>query len=345
MSTPSESPVRTAAPDDRRPDVSYDFLMGRGRSGTNWISQILNRYRRCHFKHEPFSEYKVASAFRDWLDDLDSRDDDELRRRFRVLCESCFHDIDYPPFYRKSCRTQSPLLLRATWQVGKLAPGARGLYEWYGRPHFRPGDSVFIKQVNFPNERLDRFAEVVSPRLVALVRNPFSSVSSAFRFNQPSGEPLRTEKSLGRVVGLMPTMEEFGVRYTRDELMNMSESAFEAVRWRIQSEPLAAFAHRHADSLLARYEDFATDPEKMSRELFRFYGWQFDEEIVDFLKRTTQDKTPAIKKLGDARFSIYRDPKATMTRWKKDLSPEQIHDIERVVAGSKLLELWPELAS
>ena len=119
----------------------------------------------------------------------------------------CQHNVDYPPFVPKPCRRQPKALLRLTWQAGKVLPATRGLYEWYGRPAYRAGDWALVKQVNFPNERLDRLAAVLDPHVLAIVRNPFASVSSTFRFehNEPA-EPLRTDKSVARIVELLPSV-------------------------------------------------------------------------------------------------------------------------------------------
>jgi hypothetical protein len=331
------------SPADHSTGVGYAFILGRGRSGTNWIGQVLNQYRKCLYKHEPFGRYKKASAFRDWFAKLGSDDPAQLRARFFQLCAGCFHDIDYPPFLRKTCRRQSPLLLRITWQIGKIWPAARGLYEWYGRPSFHRGDWVLVKQVNFPNEKLEQFVEVLSPPIVAILRNPYSSVSSSFRFCAQESRAVRTPGDVDRVVELMPTMEEFDVRYTRAELEAMPLAAFEAVRWRVQSEPLAAFIDRYERGLKVLYETFANDPEDTTRAIFQFFGWEYHEEITRFLERTTRGARTGLVRWRDPRYTIHRDPQQEIQRWKKDLSAEDVAAINRVIRGSRLLELWPKL--
>lgn len=106
-----------------------------------------------------------------------------------VGCSSYFFAVPYLPFLSKPCRRQPKALLRLTWQLGKVYPPARRLYEWYGRPSYRPGDWALIEQVNFPNEYLDRLAEVLAPNIIAVLRNPYASISSSLRYYQTSSDP------------------------------------------------------------------------------------------------------------------------------------------------------------
>src|SRR5262249_38405688 len=152
------------------------------------------------------------------------RDSDELRARFRRLCSRCFHDVDLPPFLRKPCRLQSPLLLRATWQLGKLWPSARGLHEWYGRPQFHPREWVLIKQVNFSNAKLPRLSAMLAPKIVAIVRNPYASVDSAMRFNH--GCPVRTPERIGDLADELRALESLDIPVTPGELQGISDAAY-----------------------------------------------------------------------------------------------------------------------
>jgi len=340
MATSGQASATSAAgvPAAARPIV---FLLGRGRTGTTWIGQILNRHPDCQYKYEPFNPGKEPEFDR-WLRDLATGDRQELARRFDDLCGRCFHAVDYPPFLRKSCRPQSPLLLRAFWQLGKLVPATQGIYRWYGRPRLGPGSWTLIKQVNFPNERLQRLVEVVSPWIVAIIRNPFASVNSALRFYR--GEAIRTPENIARNLELLPTLPPPGLRVTAAELAAMSDAAFEAVRWRVQSEPLAAFAAAYPAGIVIRYEDFADAPLETARAVYRFLGWSFDPSIASFIAATTAGRRPTLQSQERSQFSIHRDPQEAKKRWQKDLSPRQVEEIRQVVGESSLMELWPELA-
>jgi hypothetical protein len=325
--------------------LNYAFLLGRGRTGTTWIGQILNQYDHCIYKYEPFNLDKPL-AFRTWLSDLDNGDRQALADRFRDLCLACWHDVDYPPFLRKSCRRQWPWLLRATWGVGKVFPWARGLYHWYGRPRMQPRDWVLLKQVNFPNEKLPRLVEVLAPRIVAIVRNPLASVNSSLRFYRKENEAIRTPPNVDRVLELTRTMEGSDlVQFTREQLLGMSDAAFEAVRWRVQSEPLKAFADQYNKGLAIRYENFADDPAGTAQAVFEFLGWEFDDKVRNFIATTNQRGEQANRNVDKNIYTIYRDPQQAMNRWKKDLEPAQVEDILRIVKTSPIMPIWPEISA
>jgi hypothetical protein len=320
-------------------------LLGRGRSGTTWIGQILNRYPGCHYKYEPFSAGK-RGGFARWLADLPAGGED-LRQRFAALCAGCAHDVEYPPFVAKRCRPQPRVLLRLAWQLGKAVPAARRVYEWYGRPRLGPTDWVLIKQVNFPNERLDLLARVVGPAVIAVLRNPYASVASALRFYRANpAEPFRTAATVARVLELLPSVAGFGVpQYRRTELEAMSETEFEAVRWRVQTEPLAAFAEHYPGALALTHEEFAADPERCARRAYGFLGWAFDEAVAAYVRETTAgDRHRRGSTARRQLHGIHRDPVVATQRWRKDLTDEQVADVRRAVDGSALLTRWPGLA-
>jgi hypothetical protein len=336
------SPSRAPGPSEGPPEIRYAFLLGRGRTGTTWIGQVLNQFPGCHYKYEPFLAHKPAEFVR-WLGDLEGADRDELRARFRRLCDGCFLDVDFPPFLRKTCRRQSPALLRAAWQIGKLWPPARGLYQWYGRPAFRAGDWVLIKQVNFPNEKLGRLAEVLAPKVVALVRNPYASVDASLRFAAgPNGRPVKRPESLREVAEELRTLGALEIPVTPEELADLSDAAFAAVTWRIQIEPMVAFARSYENGYILKYEDFAERPKEAAREVYRFLGWGYDDAIDRFIDRTSQggDRRPGRR---NSDFSIYRDSRTMIHRWRQELSPGQVQDIRRILQGCRLMDLWPEL--
>lgn len=295
-------------------------------------------------KYEPFSAGK-RGGFAQWLADLPCGDDDDLRQRFAALCAGCAHDVEYPPFVRKPTRPQSRVLLRLSWQLGKAVPFTRRVYEWYGRPRLAPNDWVLIKQVNFPNERLDRLAHVLQPAVIAVLRNPYASIASAFRYRANPSEPFKTAATIARVLELLPSVAESGVpQYHRTDLEAMSDTEFEAVRWRVQSEPLAAFADRYPRAMVLTHDEFAADPERCARLAYGFLGWEFDESVAAYVRETTAGEwhrrgSTAQQKL----HGIHRDPVVATQRWRKDLTDDQVAEIRRVVDGSALLDRWPEL--
>lgn len=330
--------------------VRHAFLLGRGRSGTTWISQILNRFAACVYKHEPFNPGKSA-VYSTWLDQLGTASAAASRETYDALVRGCVHDVDYPPFLPgKTCRRQPIALLRATWQLGKVLPPLKGVYQWYGKPQLGAGDWALTKQVNFPNEKLPALTEALRPKLIAVLRGPFASVSSSLRFyaKTPAAE-LRPDHALARVSELTAQLADElpGLRpYTTAELADLSNAAFEALRWRIQTEPLARLATRYDDGMIVTHEAFAADPLRHTEQALAFLGWPLEEAVLDFVRSTTSGtKHRAFASEKKKQHGVHRGPEEAVQRWQRDLDEQQITDVASIIAPSELLEHWPDQAA
>jgi hypothetical protein len=329
----------TATQRERSP---YVFLTGKGRSGTTWIANILATHPHCVYKHEPFLDYK-PTPFRDFLAALPTGDVETLRRQFERACRGCHASIDEPLPQQAGMRRLPPrplaLLRRAAIRIPALDP----LYGILGRPRLVSGDAVLIKDVNFPNELLDRLCDVVSPRLLAVVRNPFANVASLLQ-GRDSGAFWRPPSPDGaeRVLELLERPELAHLRRFQDQVRRMPVTAFEALRWRIQAEPLADFATRRADARLIVYEEFCRDPFKGAESLFSFAGWRLLQPTIDFIEESTRGPKPGLD-VRRSYFSVHRNADESLNKWKSDLTLEQQQQIAEVVKDSPLLDFWPEL--
>lgn len=318
------------------------WLLGRGRSGTTWLARTLGLYRHCHFKHEPFLQGKDR-RYTEWLDRLGSAPDTPeadaaLRGEIHALLRGCQHQVDYPPFIRKACRRQSPALLRLTWQIGKWATPLRGLYEAYGRPSYRDRrDALLVKDVNFPNERLDRACRLIRPWVVALFRNPFASVDAARRWAE--GEPFKTPANVARVRDLL--LHDLGCEHLRrfePRLDDMHELEFEALRWRIQSEPLHEFVDRYDRGLVMVFEDNCQDPMAAARRVFDFVGWPMETQVEEFV-RSNEKRDGSLTNEHQRGFE--RDSGQIARKWRKNLADDEIDLVRGIVGDSPILHRWP----
>lgn len=312
-------------------------LLGRGRSGTTWIGQMLAAHRDCMYKFEPFLRGK-HNDYQRWLDRVCS--DAGYGSALPELVEICsrpVHDVDYPPFRRRSGWDRSPLVMRALWQLAKWAPVTQWAYQRYGTIDMSAVRHVLIKDVNFPNERLPSLWNAIRPRIIAVLKNPYASVASAAKFY--GGSPHVQAEWVARVREVMrsPGHEQF--EHFDHELDRMSFEAFEAVRWRVQCEPLNRFVSSHDRCLAVTYESCCIDPLGSIRELCGFAGWEFVPSIEDEIARSTDGKS-GWRERRRGLFLTRRDPIKAMSAWKRQLTAEQIREIDSVVCESPLLPLW-----
>src|SRR5690606_5707613 len=188
-----------------------------------------------------------------------------------------------PPFPPKSVRPQDPRILHALYGLGRTLPPLAFLYEWYGRPHMHEDADVLIKDVNFPNELLPRLCEVVQPWLVPVVRNPFANIASYLEGVRLGTFAPHGPADVARVRALVDASGDPTLLEHRECLASLSVAAFEAIRWRLQVEPLVAFAHRYPRSHLVVYERLCADPQGETQAIFDFLGWRMKDSTRAFI--------------------------------------------------------------
>lgn len=317
------------------------LLTGKGRSGTTWLAQILNTYVHCSYKHEPFLGGK-DTPWNALVADLDRDSVDVLRDRYRKLARSAVHGVDMPPFPPKSVRHQHPRVMHALYAAGSRLKLLRPLYEVYAKPHMHEEADVLIKDVNFPNERLARLCEVIDPHLVPIVRNPFANIASHTKgvelgyFDKVTAEDKRHVRDLIREGG-DPTL--LG---RAEELDRLTALQFETVRWRLQVEPLLAFAKRWSKSHVVVYEDLCADPIGQTEKLFAFLDWKVNAGTREFLEASTSGGGGE-RSAERAYYSVYRDPRESLDKWRKQLSSEQQAEIASIFRESPYRGLWRDL--
>jgi hypothetical protein len=336
-----ESNLKHLQIDQTSSNLNYVLILGKGRSGTTWLAQILNTYEHCSYKHEPFLN-KKSTDYNEWLSEIELGSTEELSRRFESMCRGCYHDVDMPPFPPKSFRWQNPKLLHLLYGTSKRIPALKPIYHWYGRSALTTQTPVLIKDVNFPQELLPRLSDVLEPHVLAVVRNPFSNISSYLKGVELSllgqGEKPKLEKV--RQALQKPVNQAF--HHYLDRLDTLSIAQVEALSWRIQVEPLVEFARSYDRGMVVVYEDLCNDPMGKTAEIFDFVGWELGKPTREFIDRSisgaqTSSKSP------QSYYSVYRDPRQSLSKWKTQLSAEQIEDIASMIRESPVRDLWSDL--
>lgn len=322
--------------------AQYVLLVGPGRSGTTWLGQIMNQYEHCSYKYEPFLE-STASPYRDWKHDLEFGDIEQLRYSIHSLCNDCHHEVDIPPFIPKSFRHQNIQLLQLLYNLGKRNSALKNLYQWYGKNTLSSHNPILIKDVNFPNKLLPKLCQVLLPHFIAIIRNPFANIASYLKGveiglfgKQASGKIDRFRQHILNE----PACEHLSPYIP--QLETMSTFQLEALRWRIQVEPLVDFAKNYDQGLVVVYEDLCLDPHTKTKEIFDFVNWELSQTTKDFIDQSISGDQAFLRKTKSY-YSVYRDPRQSMNKWKKQLSREQQDEIAVVIRDSPLKNLWSDL--
>ena len=319
---------------------NYVLITGPGRSGTTRLGRMMDSYEHCSYKFEPFVR---SPLYREWKNDLESGDVEQLRRRFWSICSNCHHEVDLPPFPAKSFRWQNPQLLHLLHGLGTRVEALKPLYSWYGQTKLTSETPILIKDVNFPTPLLPRLCEVLQPKLIGMIRNPFGRIASTLKGKELNQVNKRSQSE--RVEGIQRSIDAVGGNFLaeyRDRLEEMSDIQLDAVIWRIQVEPLVEYTRSYDQGIVIVYEDLCNDPQSKITEIFDFVGWELGQTTRDFINESTAGERQLSDK-SKAYFSVYRDPRTSMSKWKTQLTDEQQADIASVIRDSPLKNLWSDL--
>jgi hypothetical protein len=232
--------------------------------------------------------------------------------------------------------------MHALYGLGQRVPRLRGLYELYARPHMHEDADVLIKDVNFPSELLPRLCEVIEPYLVPIVRNPFANIASHLKGVEKGYFAEISDADRQRVRELIDAQQDASLAVYRDRLGTLTTLEFEAVRWRLQVEPLIAFAESYSPSRLVVYEDLCADPMGTTEALFAFLDWRVLVSTREFVEASTsgpQDERTREREY----YTVFRDPRKSMNKWRQQLSESQQQEIAGVFSHSPYKNLWSDL--
>lgn len=328
--------------------LNYVLLLGKGRSGTTWLAQLMNTYEHCCYKNEPFPARK-QTPYNAWLKDLESGDTEELLRRFESICRHCYLCVDDKPHPEKSFLSHNWLLLLGLRGLARQIESLRFLYERYEYLQLNAQNQVVIKDVTFtlpPRcHQLQPLCELLQPYIIVIVRNPFANIASVFKGREKGvfGTKNDRDKVIAHLLGVMDTPLGKHLSNYSEQLQDMSIAQLEAVRWRTEVEPLVEYARSYGKSRVVVYEELCTDPHGKIAEIFDFLGWELGQATRDFIDTSTSGNLNFKNSSRASYYSVYRDPHQSMSKWKTQLTSEQIADIASVVRDSPLINLWSDL--
>ena len=158
----------------------------------------------------------------------------------------------------------------------------------------------------------------VDIRLLHVVRDPRASINSRIKLGWfPEFNDTKFTKMVEDYCNVITDNIEFG--------QNLDDS----------------LKHRYK---LVFYRDIAAHPLNTAKEIFTFAGMDLDENTLKWIKATTNlsNKTEANKANFKSPYSLVRNSKANIEKWRIESPPERTNAIEKIC--KPLLELIDELS-
>jgi hypothetical protein len=320
----------------------HALLVGQGRSGTNFLLELLDQSPATHCRNEPDQLDQSALArltpFRFFVDDPA-----RLAQLFDAAVEraaACVGPRDHTPEVEKD------------W----LRRGARGAGYFYLRQRYRVVERLVRRQkpmdgreLPFPRWMADRarlarsfhvfklnaavgvgawaLREHLATRVLHIVRHPGGFAKSWWKRwvhgeggmdrGRGTADVLRDEERLRELARRDPAWARL-----LGDVDRIERAEGELWWWRYVNEALHAAGRERASYRLVLYEDLARDPVGTSRAAYAFLGLDWDEAIER-----------RVRAIGHGAEDIAH-------AWKAELDPALIAIVEKVLDGSPLAGWW-----
>jgi hypothetical protein len=320
---------KTAAIASDTDQVPLYALYGPGRSGTTWLGAIVNSNPHLAYRFEPFRrKHTIRSMHPAWeVIDREHISQADLQQVYRQLLLAN-PLLDKPPFFNKvHVRGYGQ---KSIWYLARLLPQFSGLYTQIYTPQGSP--PLVFKEVRW--EIIDRLISQAHLKTVFLLRSPYGTVASLLR---------------GEAAGLMPTwrrdnlekvLEQSGPHLFNElprPIHELNETQRNAVLWRLDADRIIDRVQQQRDRLLITYEDLCTRPVEIAKQVFEHFEIPWHAQVDRFIaESTSSDKSIRRQESGiNAYFSVSRNT-ATMTqKWKQELAPTAVQEIEEIVGPSR----------
>lgn len=331
----SETVSETQAP----PQGNLGAILSVGRSGSTWLGSIVNSHPDVAYRFEPFLRRRAHACIREAVKLIESESfsDADLPKIYEGLLPA--HPLtDKSPFFQKShSRSAGKSLLWPVCRGIGVLGGAYGrLYSPQGKPF------LIFKEVS-RRMLMQRLQDRTALRAVYLVRHPCAVVASMLRGQSADLMPS------GRLDALGDLLADYDPELADKvgAVDGLSPAAKNALLWRLDVEQGVRTARERDDGKVVLYENLCREPAKVAREVLAFFGLAWHANVERYVPASGGESSSVEESVNsdtsNSYFSVAKDTKETMNRWKSQLSAEEIGDILRHVEDSETFQYCAEL--
>jgi hypothetical protein len=311
------------------------FIVGFPRSGTTWISNLINSHPMTVYRHEPFGrDYRsFGEPLFGKLRFGDGLSDEEYFSVIKNLMRAKVN-TDRPPFFDKQFqRINHTTFQKLIWLGARATSLLAPTYALLFTPREGPSLVLVIKETR-SSVNLDSIVKGArANKLIVLMRHPYGVMAS--HLNGIKAGLMATWSSHMRRAWFEAHRNYEYVRekqFTEDSVLQMPEVEFATIRWRTQNDEYLRMHAARADSRLITYDAFLSDPVRNVREIFQFIGLEPEDQVLRFVRDSSSTEPSANVLSADASsgyFSVFRGKGFDSNSWKRTLSSQDIELIDR----------------
>lgn len=327
----------------------YAIVTGQGRSGTNWVLDILDASRETICKNEPnvvngspFGKltplWLMAGGRRELDREWDSiaeetcttiSDRDHRLTVNKHYLHSWAHKLGLPSLMARPriravlARTVVPSLAGNIWRMPRAVGNPADLEEAYGiiKVNRVPllVDWVLRNRTNVP--------------VVNIIRHPcgrHASYANRFLASRDGAEELeQTKKTLRRIADADP---EWAAKFRSIDPMgidSMGHAGSQTWLWRFVNETIEISGAQNPRYKRIVYEEMVADPIPFARSVYQLMGLEWTEEVASHVGGGLNDSVWGSLDSGEV-----------ADRWRKQLGDADQEEIQNILATSPLAGLW-----
>lgn len=311
------------------------FVVGGARSGTTFLAKLLDSHPEVLYRHEPDSILintdipfiprseelpSLAGPAREYLEELCHV------RATKVSGQRPIFDKTFRSPLQKSRFLAGLYLAKAIEKAGRsfirkplniadcidLSQNERMVY--------------MIKSVNSP-WRTRLFSEAMPNwRFIHILRHPCAVINSRLRGIESNLMQSKTYLRQPFEAGMAE-----GYPFTLEQMEASSYEEQSAFLWMICNQRIHDDMAGRPGYRLVLYEDLCRELEPTTKSLFEFAGLSWSDQTQGFIRQL--ESTDA----GETGyFNVQRSPLASLDKWRKNLSSEQIAKVERIVSHAEV---------
>lgn len=304
------------------------FIIGVPRSGTTWLGKIFDSHPWVLYRHEPDAAIptpgfpgfcpvaeipRYADAMRRYVAELTA---------VRRVKTSGTRPIFAKPYQRPAAALVRRALATGL-RIGEAVPPAAAWAKRVPIPDLIARDdpriTYVVKSVSLIGAVGLLASAVPESRTIAVVRHPCGHIASVLR-----GAAAGQRGGLfGPRVLATPRARELGMTRTDYEALPILDRWVWA--WAFAHAKLFAEMGSLSNVRLLRYESLCAAPLDKAREAMTFAGLSWTRKTDQFIAATTRSAR------RERYFGLFRDPMEAATKWRRELSADQIARITGIV--------------
>lgn len=311
------------------------MILGFPRSGTTWLSKILDSRPSTLILHEPDKHDNRNLILGNVPHFIKSTDWSKFAPKYREGIEEALYKtfpnlINFPCFKKEFVNLPYSIyfLTSCLYKLGILKNRLLVIKK-------NSEIELIWKSINQSCNIPFLFHTFPNLKIIYILRKPYSVIASMLKEGLHKGDyKIICERKYSSFF----KKNNLDLEYVK----RMSKLKKRALLWRINCESALIDGQKNSRFYWLLYENLCKNPIEEIKRLHKFLGWKFMKETKDFIDESRGKCSPSIlnriTSLGY--YSVYHGKNST--KYEKKLSKVEYNQIKNIVDESPLISLWSE---